>query len=144
MSTICSIWCAHHEPLPALRSPSVAAVTSLRRARPVPRWVRHTLLTHFIISAFAFIIRLTAVICISLRFENNTRLSSYMNLKRSFLWLQPLQNSASPPIGQQSQSSTGESSDGLTQRAGPFPYHQIYPQFMHRLVSGLLQCRGKL
>ncbi|KAJ4928346.1 hypothetical protein JOQ06_016138 [Pogonophryne albipinna] len=43
----------------------------------------------------------------------------------------PLQNSASPPIGQQSQSSTGESSDGLTQRAGPFPYHQMYPQFMH-------------
>ncbi|KAI4817379.1 hypothetical protein KUCAC02_010780 [Chaenocephalus aceratus] len=43
----------------------------------------------------------------------------------------PLQNSASPPIGQQSQSSTGESSDGLAQRAGPFPYHQIYPQFMH-------------
>ncbi|XP_034066132.1 homocysteine-responsive endoplasmic reticulum-resident ubiquitin-like domain member 2 protein [Gymnodraco acuticeps] len=42
-----------------------------------------------------------------------------------------LQNSASPPIGQQSQSSTGESSDGLTQRAGPFPYHQMYPQFMH-------------
>ncbi|KAF3834028.1 hypothetical protein F7725_025232 [Dissostichus mawsoni] len=43
----------------------------------------------------------------------------------------PLQNSASPPIGQQSQSSTGESSDGLTQRAGPFPYYQMYPQFMH-------------
>ncbi|XP_033981157.1 LOW QUALITY PROTEIN: homocysteine-responsive endoplasmic reticulum-resident ubiquitin-like domain member 2 protein [Trematomus bernacchii] len=43
----------------------------------------------------------------------------------------PLQNSASPPIGQQSQSSTGESSDGLTQRAGTFPYHQMYPQFMH-------------
>lgn len=40
-----------------------------------------------------------------------------------------LQNSSSP--GQDGQTPTGESSDGLRQRAGPFPYHQMYPQFMH-------------
>lgn len=40
-----------------------------------------------------------------------------------------LQNSNSPPQG--GQSSTGESSDGLRQQAGPFPYHQMYPQLMH-------------
>ncbi|XP_059206580.1 homocysteine-responsive endoplasmic reticulum-resident ubiquitin-like domain member 2 protein [Centropristis striata] len=43
----------------------------------------------------------------------------------------PLQNSTSPSTGQQTASSTGESSNGLRQRAGPFPYHQMYPQFMH-------------
>ncbi|XP_049457913.1 homocysteine-responsive endoplasmic reticulum-resident ubiquitin-like domain member 2 protein isoform X3 [Epinephelus fuscoguttatus] len=43
----------------------------------------------------------------------------------------PLQNSAAPSTGQRSQSSTGESSDGLGQRTGPLPYHQMYPQFMH-------------
>ncbi|XP_028256213.1 homocysteine-responsive endoplasmic reticulum-resident ubiquitin-like domain member 2 protein [Parambassis ranga] len=41
----------------------------------------------------------------------------------------PLQNSNSP--AQDGQLSTGESSDGLRQQAGPFPYHQMYPQFMH-------------
>ncbi|XP_072226781.1 homocysteine-responsive endoplasmic reticulum-resident ubiquitin-like domain member 2 protein [Leuresthes tenuis] len=39
------------------------------------------------------------------------------------------QNSNSPR--QDIQSSTGESSDGLAQQAGPFPYQQLYPQFMH-------------
>ncbi|XP_008278903.1 homocysteine-responsive endoplasmic reticulum-resident ubiquitin-like domain member 2 protein isoform X2 [Stegastes partitus] len=39
------------------------------------------------------------------------------------------QSSSSP--GQDGQTPTGESSDGLRQRAGPFPYHQMYPQFMH-------------
>lgn len=53
----------------------------------------------------------------------------------------PQENSASPAApqnvnspsvsAQDGQSSTGESSDGLRQRAGPFPYHQAYPQFMH-------------
>ncbi|XP_071758760.2 homocysteine-responsive endoplasmic reticulum-resident ubiquitin-like domain member 2 protein isoform X1 [Centroberyx gerrardi] len=44
-----------------------------------------------------------------------------------------LQNSYSPsPPGQDSQSpSTGESSDGLRQRAGPFPYYPMHPAFMH-------------
>lgn len=46
-STICSIWCAPREPLPAPRSPPAAAVTSLRRTQPVPRWVNHALLTPF-------------------------------------------------------------------------------------------------
>ncbi|CAK6965860.1 homocysteine-responsive endoplasmic reticulum-resident ubiquitin-like domain member 2 protein [Scomber scombrus] len=42
------------------------------------------------------------------------------------------QNSNSPSVSaQDGQSSTGESGDGLRQRAGPFPYHQMYPQFMH-------------
>uniref|UniRef100_A0A3P8SM90 Homocysteine-responsive endoplasmic reticulum-resident ubiquitin-like domain member 2 protein n=1 Tax=Amphiprion percula TaxID=161767 RepID=A0A3P8SM90_AMPPE len=40
-----------------------------------------------------------------------------------------LQNSSSP--GQDGQTSTAEGSDGLRQRAGPFPYHQMHPQFMH-------------
>ncbi|XP_069548971.1 homocysteine-responsive endoplasmic reticulum-resident ubiquitin-like domain member 2 protein isoform X2 [Brachyistius frenatus] len=39
------------------------------------------------------------------------------------------QTSDSP--GQDGQPATGESSDGLRQRAGPFPHHQMYPQFMH-------------
>ncbi|XP_032390722.1 homocysteine-responsive endoplasmic reticulum-resident ubiquitin-like domain member 2 protein isoform X1 [Etheostoma spectabile] len=42
----------------------------------------------------------------------------------------PLQNSTSPSTGHPSQSSAGESSDGLRHRSGPFPYHQMYPQFM--------------
>lgn len=42
------------------------------------------------------------------------------------------QNANSPSVSaQDGQSSTAESSDGLRQRAGPFPYHQMYPQFMH-------------
>ncbi|XP_040910030.1 homocysteine-responsive endoplasmic reticulum-resident ubiquitin-like domain member 2 protein isoform X2 [Toxotes jaculatrix] len=41
----------------------------------------------------------------------------------------PITNSNSPPTGPH-QSSTGESSDGLRQRAGPFPYHQVYSQLM--------------
>ncbi|XP_062291684.1 homocysteine-responsive endoplasmic reticulum-resident ubiquitin-like domain member 2 protein [Scomber scombrus] len=42
------------------------------------------------------------------------------------------QNSNSPSVSaQDGQSSTGVSGDGLRQRAGPFPYHQMYPQFMH-------------
>lgn len=40
-----------------------------------------------------------------------------------------LQNSNSP--GQEGQLPAAESSDGLRQRAGAFPYHQMYPQFMH-------------
>ncbi|XP_042363065.1 homocysteine-responsive endoplasmic reticulum-resident ubiquitin-like domain member 2 protein isoform X1 [Plectropomus leopardus] len=40
-------------------------------------------------------------------------------------------NSTSPSTGPHSQSSAGESSDGLRQRTGAFPYHQMYPQFMH-------------
>lgn len=48
MSTICSIWCAPHERLPAPQSPPTATVTSLRRTRWVPQWVNHTLLTHFL------------------------------------------------------------------------------------------------
>ncbi|XP_034401767.1 homocysteine-responsive endoplasmic reticulum-resident ubiquitin-like domain member 2 protein [Cyclopterus lumpus] len=43
----------------------------------------------------------------------------------------PLQNSTSPSTGQHSQSPPAESSDGLRQRTGPFPYHQMYPQLMH-------------
>ncbi|XP_023265664.1 homocysteine-responsive endoplasmic reticulum-resident ubiquitin-like domain member 2 protein [Seriola lalandi dorsalis] len=43
----------------------------------------------------------------------------------------PLTNSNSPSTGHQLQSSTGESTDGLRQRAGPFPYHQMYSQYMH-------------
>ncbi|XP_019957964.1 homocysteine-responsive endoplasmic reticulum-resident ubiquitin-like domain member 2 protein isoform X2 [Paralichthys olivaceus] len=43
----------------------------------------------------------------------------------------PFTNSNSPPAGPQPQSSTGGSSDGVRQRAGPFPYHQMYSQFMH-------------
>ncbi|XP_062265112.1 homocysteine-responsive endoplasmic reticulum-resident ubiquitin-like domain member 2 protein isoform X2 [Platichthys flesus] len=39
----------------------------------------------------------------------------------------PFTNSNSPPTGPQAQSSTGEISEG----AGPFPYHQMYSQFMH-------------
>lgn len=46
-STICSIWCAPQELLPAPQSPPAAMATSLRRAQPVPRWVKHTLLTPF-------------------------------------------------------------------------------------------------
>lgn len=34
-------------------------------------------------------------------------------------------------VGQDSHSSTGGSSDGLRHRAGSFPYHQMYPQFMY-------------
>lgn len=42
------------------------------------------------------------------------------------------QNANSPSVSaQDGQSSTAESSDGLRQRAGPFPNHQMYPQFMH-------------
>uniref|UniRef100_A0A3Q1G5V7 Homocysteine-responsive endoplasmic reticulum-resident ubiquitin-like domain member 2 protein n=1 Tax=Acanthochromis polyacanthus TaxID=80966 RepID=A0A3Q1G5V7_9TELE len=40
-----------------------------------------------------------------------------------------LQSSSSPV--QDGQTSTAESSDGLRQRAGPFPYPHMYPQFMH-------------
>nr|XP_046274614.1 homocysteine-responsive endoplasmic reticulum-resident ubiquitin-like domain member 2 protein [Scatophagus argus] len=43
----------------------------------------------------------------------------------------PLQNANSPLTSQHSQSSAGESSDGLRQRAGPFPDHHMYQQFMH-------------
>ncbi|XP_068431197.1 homocysteine-responsive endoplasmic reticulum-resident ubiquitin-like domain member 2 protein isoform X2 [Clinocottus analis] len=43
----------------------------------------------------------------------------------------PFQNSTSPSAGQHSQSLPAESSDGLRQRTGPFPYHQMYPQLMH-------------
>lgn len=43
----------------------------------------------------------------------------------------PIQSSNSPSTGQHNQPSTGESSDGLRQRAGPFPDHHMYPQFMH-------------
>ncbi|KAM7373374.1 hypothetical protein PAMP_008229 [Pampus punctatissimus] len=53
----------------------------------------------------------------------------------------PQENSANPTTpqnvngpstsAQDGRSSTAESSDGLRQRAGPFPYHQMYPQFMH-------------
>lgn len=43
----------------------------------------------------------------------------------------PIQNSNSPSTGQHNQPSTGESSDGLRQRAGPFPDHHMYPQFIH-------------
>lgn len=43
----------------------------------------------------------------------------------------PLQNSNSPSAGQHSQSSTGESSDGLRQRTGPLPDHHMYSQFMY-------------
>ncbi|KAM9737267.1 homocysteine-responsive endoplasmic reticulum-resident ubiquitin-like domain member 2 protein [Menidia menidia] len=39
------------------------------------------------------------------------------------------QNSNSPR--QDVQSSAGESSSGLGQHGGPFPYQQMYPQFMH-------------
>ncbi|XP_071356638.1 homocysteine-responsive endoplasmic reticulum-resident ubiquitin-like domain member 2 protein isoform X2 [Trachinotus anak] len=42
-----------------------------------------------------------------------------------------LTNSNSPSTGHQLQSSTAESSDGLRQRAGAFPYHQMYSQLMH-------------
>ncbi|KAG7501262.1 hypothetical protein JOB18_044054 [Solea senegalensis] len=42
----------------------------------------------------------------------------------------PFTNSNVPPAGQQQQSSTGESSDGLGQQAPPFPYHQMYSQVM--------------
>ncbi|XP_026205895.1 homocysteine-responsive endoplasmic reticulum-resident ubiquitin-like domain member 2 protein [Anabas testudineus] len=44
----------------------------------------------------------------------------------------PLQNSSSPSTGQHSQSqTTEENSDELRQRAGHFPYHQMYSQLMH-------------
>ncbi|XP_070777795.1 homocysteine-responsive endoplasmic reticulum-resident ubiquitin-like domain member 2 protein [Enoplosus armatus] len=43
----------------------------------------------------------------------------------------PLPNSNRPSTGQHSQSPTGESSDGLRQRTGPFPDHHMYTQFMH-------------
>ncbi|XP_037651041.1 homocysteine-responsive endoplasmic reticulum-resident ubiquitin-like domain member 2 protein [Sebastes umbrosus] len=43
----------------------------------------------------------------------------------------PVQNSTGPSTGQHSQSPTGESGDGVRQQTGPFPYHQMYPQFMH-------------
>lgn len=43
----------------------------------------------------------------------------------------PLQNSNSPATGQHNQSSTEESSNGLRQRAGPFFYNPMYPQFLH-------------
>ncbi|XP_060948649.1 homocysteine-responsive endoplasmic reticulum-resident ubiquitin-like domain member 2 protein [Limanda limanda] len=39
----------------------------------------------------------------------------------------PFTNSNSPPTGPQAQSAAGESSEG----AGPFPYHQMYSQYMH-------------
>ncbi|XP_040043707.1 homocysteine-responsive endoplasmic reticulum-resident ubiquitin-like domain member 2 protein isoform X2 [Gasterosteus aculeatus] len=40
----------------------------------------------------------------------------------------PLLNPAGPTTGQHGP--PAESSDGLRQRTGPFPYHQMYPQFM--------------
>ncbi|XP_068567338.1 homocysteine-responsive endoplasmic reticulum-resident ubiquitin-like domain member 2 protein [Cebidichthys violaceus] len=43
----------------------------------------------------------------------------------------PLQNSTSPSTGPHSQPPPAESSDGLRQRTGPFPYQQMYPQLMH-------------
>lgn len=42
------------------------------------------------------------------------------------------QSLSSPPLsGQGDQSPTEDSSDGLRQRAGPLPHHQMYSQFMH-------------
>lgn len=50
----------------------------------------------------------------------------------------PQESTASPPAAQSSsspaqdgQSSRVESADGLRQRAVPYPYHQMYPQFIH-------------
>ncbi|KAK2830538.1 hypothetical protein Q5P01_018469 [Channa striata] len=43
----------------------------------------------------------------------------------------PIQNSNSPSASQHSQSSRDESTDGVRQRAGHFPYHQMYPHFIH-------------
>ncbi|KAM9383739.1 homocysteine-responsive endoplasmic reticulum-resident ubiquitin-like domain member 2 protein isoform 1-T3 [Pholidichthys leucotaenia] len=39
------------------------------------------------------------------------------------------QNSSS--LGQEGHWSAAESSDGLRQRTGPYPYHQMYPQFIY-------------
>lgn len=49
-----------------------------------------------------------------------------------FFFLQPLQNSNSPPTGQHSQSSSAGSSDGLRNRSGPFVDHNMYLQYMQK------------
>lgn len=46
-STICSIWCVPHGPLPTPPNPPAASVTSLRRRRRVPRWVFRLLCSSF-------------------------------------------------------------------------------------------------
>ncbi|XP_008329753.1 homocysteine-responsive endoplasmic reticulum-resident ubiquitin-like domain member 2 protein [Cynoglossus semilaevis] len=43
----------------------------------------------------------------------------------------PLTNSRPPPAGQPQSPPTGENSDGVRQRAGAYPYHQMYSQAMH-------------
>lgn len=61
----------------------------------------------------------------SLRFEGE-------NIYNLLLLLQPLTNSRPPPAGQPQSPPTGENSDGVRQRAGAYPYHQMYSQAMHR------------
>lgn len=126
-STTCSIWYVPHAHPPAPRSPPAATATSPRRTRQVPRWVnagwKH-LSTRFIITTPPFIIQLTAV-----RLHYGLKGKNIYNL---LLLLQPLTNSRPPPAGQPQSPPTGENSDGVRQRAGAYPYHQMYSQAMHR------------
>lgn len=133
-STICSIWCVPRELLPAPPSPPAALVTSLRRPRQVPRWVVHALLLPFP-SFHQWLVSFhhPGPCC------NTTPASSLLSewlhenmlTFKTFVW-QPLQNSNSPSTGQHSQPSTGEGSDRLRNRNGPFPDHHTYLQYMQK------------
>lgn len=120
MSTICSTWCVLREPHPAPQSPAAATVAKLRRIQPAPRWVRHALLTRFLLfRQLDVFLHLPSILFLDMH-------PIFVNLWRS------LQTSHSPPTGHHSRSATAESSDGLRQRSGPLYDHNMYLQLMQR------------